>query len=493
MTTGTGFCRVTVAAPDARIDVALPEDVALVDIYPEILRLSGQSQAEGTPTGYHLVRCDGTVLDAGHSLAEQRVLDGDLLLLRPFAESLPPAVYDDVSDAMASAVSRDKRRWTDAMTRQAGLAAGVLLLVMTAFALWSSDPVRHDMHGLAGVIAAAAGIVLVALAGVRARVYDDRDASVALGLAALPHLLLAGSGLVPPDPGQGPGRLQFLLGCLVVLIASVLMVLMLPQGDAPFVAASFAAAIGTLGAFAAVLPPRPPAHDVAAAVAVVAIALIAFLPGLSARSARLPIGYRSPDQIAKGRDYDSDRGGLLPEEGNKESIDFDRIAAQARRGHELLLGLVAGSAAVIVGAAGVVLGFSTSAWAQALALACGIAAMLRARLFHYTSQVLCLLGAGVLTVTGLVLGVALHPPAGAVLDLAHGDPSSLDLRTMWFTAAIAAGAAIVVAIALTVPRKGVSPFWGRLLDVFDGAVLLSLVPLALAVMNVYSMARSMTG
>ena len=72
-----------------RIDVALPEDVALADIYPEILRLSGQSQAEGAPTGYHLVRRDGTVLDAGRSLAEQRILDGDLLLLRPFAESLP--------------------------------------------------------------------------------------------------------------------------------------------------------------------------------------------------------------------------------------------------------------------------------------------------------------------------------------------------------------------------------------------------------------------
>lgn len=302
MTAATGFCRVTVAAPEARIDVALPEDVALVDLYPEILRLSGQSQSEGAPTGYHLVRRDGTVLDAGRSLAEQRILDGDLLLLRPFAESLPSAVYDDVSDAIASAVSRDRRRWSDELMRGAGLTAGVLLLVMMAFALWFADPVRRDMNSLQGIIAGATGVLLVALAGVRARVYDDRASSIALGLAALPHLLLAGSGVFPVDRGEGPGRLHFLVGCVVVLIASILLVGLLPRGDAPFVATSFLAVTGTLATFAAVLTDAA-VSEVAAVTAVAAIAVVAWLPSLSARFARLPIGFRSPDQIAKGRDW----------------------------------------------------------------------------------------------------------------------------------------------------------------------------------------------
>ena len=104
----TGFCRVTVVAPDSRIDVALPEDIAVADVYPEILRLTGQTQPAGAPTGYHLVRRDGTVLDGARSLAAQQVLDGEVLRLRPFAESLPPAVFDDVSDAVASAVTRDR-------------------------------------------------------------------------------------------------------------------------------------------------------------------------------------------------------------------------------------------------------------------------------------------------------------------------------------------------------------------------------------------------
>ena len=486
-TAGTGFCRVTVAAPDARIDVALPEDVPLVDIYPEILKLSGQTQPDGAPTGYHLVRRDGSVLDAGRSLAEQRVLDGDLLLLRPFSESLPSAVYDDVADAIASAVRKNHRRWSDGLMRVAGLSAGVLLLAMMAFALWFSNPLDRDMHRLPGVIAGGTGVVLLALAGVRARVYDDRASSIALGLASLPHLLLAGSGIFPTEEGEGPGRLHFLVGCVAVLVASVLLVALLPQGDSPFVAAAFLSAIGTLATFAAVLTDAPPS-EVAAVTALVSVAVVAFLPGWSARFARLPIGYRSPDQIMQGRDYENSRP--APEE---ESVDFQRIANQARRGHEMLLGLVAGCSALALGSAGVVLGFSDNGWAQLLALAVGITMMLRARLFDYTSQVACLLTSGILIIVALILGLALDPPVEAMRALLlEGNAAPLDIRTAWFSGSIALGAALLVAVGLIVPRTGVSPFWGRMLDLFDSFVLLTLVPLCLAVLDVYTTVRGLT-
>ncbi|MFJ4716045.1 type VII secretion integral membrane protein EccD [Streptomyces sp. NPDC088785] len=478
---GTGFCRVTVAAPDARIDVALPEDTALADIYPEILQLSGQTQAEGDPTGYHLVRRDGTVLDAGRSLADQRVLDGDVLLLRPFGESLPAAVFDDVSDAVASAVRRDRRRWSDELMSVVGLAAGVLLLTMMAFALWFSNPTDRDMHGLPGIIAGVVGVLLVALSVVRARVYDDRAASTALGLAALPHLLLAGSGLFPADGGEGPGRLQLLSGCVVVLAASALLVVLLPHGDAVFVAAALCSAVGALATFGALVTEARP-REVAAVTAVVAIIAVAWLPGLSARSARLPIGYRSPDQIAQGRDYGRDE---------EEHVDFGRIGAQVRRGHELLLGLVIGCATVAVATAGVVLGFSDQVWSQLLALACGIAVMLRARLFDYTAQVASLVVGGLLILGLLILGMSLHVPQSLLISLVQGDSGPLNVHTLWFTAAIGGGAALLVAVGLTVPRKGVSPFWGRILDLFDGFVLLTLVPLCLAVLGLYTQVRSM--
>ncbi|MEU2120055.1 type VII secretion integral membrane protein EccD [Streptomyces sp. NPDC016459] len=487
-TAATGFCRVTVVAPDSRIDVALPEDIAVADVYPEILRLTGQTQAAGTPTGYHLVRRDGSVLDGARTLAAQQVLDGEVLSLRPFAQSLPPAVYDDVSDAVASAVTRDRHLWGDELLRGAGLLGGVLLLVLMGFVLWFADPVRHDMHSLPGIIAGAAGFLLTAFAGVRARVYADRATAVALGLGALPLLLIAGSGIVGPDAGAGPGRLQFLLGCVTVLVASVALVALTPSGDAPFVAATFLAGVGTLATFLAILT-ETTATETAAVCAPVAIGLVAFLPGLSARFARLPIGYAAP-RSAADEEFLGDP--QHPAGEDAQPVDGERIALQARRGHEMLLGLVGGCAAVVVGSAAV-LGFAENVWGQLLALAAGLAMLLRARLFRYTSQVACVLVAGIAAIALLVLGLSLNPPADLVKDLLmYGDRGGLDIRTIWLTAAVASGAALITAIGLIIPRKGLSPFWGRLLDLAEAFVLLSLVPLCLAVLDVFSAVRSLT-
>ncbi|MGW4164342.1 type VII secretion integral membrane protein EccD [Streptomyces sp. NPDC004788] len=488
-TAATGFCRVTVVAPDSRIDVALPEDIAVADVYPEILRLTGQTQPAGAPTGYHLVRRDGTVLDGARTLAAQQVLDGEVLSLRPFAESLPPAVFDDVSDAVASAVTRDRHLWSDELLRGAGLVGAVLLLVLMGFVLWFADPVRHDMHSLPGIIAGAGGVLLTAFAGVRARVYGDRATAVTLGLGALPLLLIAGSGIIAPDAGHGPGRLQFLLGCVTVLVAAVTLVALTPSGDAPFVAATFLATVGTLATFAAILT-EASATETAAVCVPAAIGLVAFLPGLSARFARLPIGYASP-RSATDDDFAADPH--QPVLAEAQPVDAERIALQARRGHEMLLGLVGGCAAVVVGSCAV-LGFAGNVWGQLLALAAGLAMLLRARLFRYTSQVACVLVAGLAAIALLILGLSLNPPTDLVADLVmYGDRGGLDIRTIWLTAAVAAGAALVTAIGLIIPRKGLSPFWGRLLDLTEGFVLLALVPLCLAVLDVFMRARSLTG
>lgn len=494
-TAATGYCRVTVVAPDSRIDVALPEDLAVADVCPEILRLTGRTQAVATPTGYHLVRRDGTVLDGARTLAAQQVLDGEILSLRPFARSLPPAVFDDVSDAVASAVSRDRHLWSDDLLRGAGPAGAALLLVLMAVVLWFADPVRHDTHSLPGVIAGAAGVLLTAFAGVRARVYGDRLTAVALGLGALPLVLIAGSGVIGPDAGQGTGRLQLLLGCVAVLVASVVLVAVTPGGDAPFVAAAFLATAGTLASFAAILA-ESSAAAAAAVCAPAAIGLVAFLPGLSARFARLPIGY-APQRTARPGYADPFGGADAfadPDAGRRDApVDAAMIADRARRGHELLLGLVGGCAALVVASAAV-LGFSGDAWAQVLALATGAAMLLRARLFRYTSQVVCVLAAGLGALAVLVLGLALRPPADLVAALArYGDRGDLDLRTVWVSAAVAAGVTLLTAAGLIVPRKGLSPFWGRALDLAESALLLSLVPLCLAVLDVFARARALTG
>jgi hypothetical protein len=137
-----------------------------------------------------------------------------------------------------------------------------------------------------------------------------------------------------------------------------------------------------------------------------------------------------------------------------------------------------------------VLAFTDSTWPELLTLALGVSTMLRARLFRYTSQVLCLLAAGLGSLALLVLGMALHMPLFLYTNMRN--TSAIDIHTLTMAAGIAAGAAILVAIAVVVPSKGVSPFWGRILDLVDGLTLASLIPLALAVLDIYSTVRGFT-
>ncbi|WP_225840102.1 type VII secretion integral membrane protein EccD [Streptomyces sp. NK08204] len=481
--TGLGFCRVTIVAPDSRIDVALPDDVPVADLYPEILRLSQQSPEAGAPVGYHLVRTDGTVLDSARSFAAQRILDGELLTLRPFAQSLPPAVFDDVAEAVAAAVTKQHKLWSGELTRAAGLVGGGVLPALLAFVAWTADP-RHDMHGLAGILAAVTGVLLVVLSAVRARVYDDRGSAVALGLGALPNVGVAGSGLLPLHGGEGIGRLQFLLACAAVLVAALILALCSPHGDGPFVAFVLASAVALVVVFVGTLTDWAPT-EMASVCAPIVVGALAFLPGMSMRFARLPIGFENPSSGTPTR------SAYGTETTVQEPVDTERVEAQARRGHELLVGLVGGCALLAIGASAV-LGFSDGIWAQLLALATGIAMLMRAHLFRYTAQVAPVLAAGLASLVLLGLGLALNPPHGVMHAARAGDRTDLDIRTIWLIAVIAVAGALVTALGLILPRGGLTPFWGRFLEICEGFVLLTLIPLTLAVFDVYATARSMT-
>lgn len=481
-TAATGYCRVTIAAPGSRIDLALPEDLPLADLYPEVLRLSGQAPAEGAPVGYHLVRRDGTVLDSSRTLAAQRVLDGEVLALRPFADSLPPPVHDDVTDAVAEAVTHDRRLWDDQLLRLAGLAGAATLAALTAAVLWCVEPERHDMYGLPGVLAGVLALLMVSFAVVRIRVYGDGAAAVAFGLAALPHAFVAGTGVVPLNDGHGAGRLELLLGCVTVLVASAVLVAAMPDASGWFAATASGAAAGACATFGAIVVDVP-ALSAAAVCAPVALGALAFLPGLSASLARLPIGYTAPrggHPVAASSDpqHQAPNPADDPVGG---PVDVAGIAARARRGHQILLGLTGGCALLATGACGV-LGFSGDGWAQLLALATGAALLTRARLFRYAVQVAVLLTAGLASLTLLILGVLDQPTSSG----------SAGLRTVWLAAALMVASALLAAVALIVPRVGLTPFWGRVFDLTEGTLLLSLVPLCLAVLDLYSRARSLT-
>jgi type VII secretion integral membrane protein EccD len=467
----TGFCRITVVAPNVRVDVALPEDVPLAELLPDVLRMADQWQSEGAHAGFVLARLDGAQLDTGVSLAAQGVRNGDLLYLRPATDVLPPPVYDDVVDAIAQAVSQDKRMWGPAHYRATGLVGAAVTAAVGAWILWTCA----DPHGMPAAVAGILAVALTLVGGTRSRVYGDHLGGAVLGACAVPYAFLLGLGVLPVAAGAGLGRSHFVVGCSCVLFFSVLGGIVQERHDEAYLAAGLAAAAGA-AAGAVGLATTADAAELAAGAGTTALAAIGFLPGLAMRAVRFPMPVLTDGAPQLGA---AGQRAALPV-GDDEPVDAEAVARRARRSHELLTGLVAACVLTVL-ASCLVLAFSTAArnggpWADALAGVLGLAAVSRARLFRRAGQVGVLLGGGIAAEAVLMVGAALHVSAAA--------------RQSWFFGIVLAAGLILTALAFAVPDRSLSPRRARSIDLLDGLLLAAVIPVLLGVLNVYTFVQS---
>src|ERR1700754_280147 len=167
---GGAFCRVAIAAPATRVDLALPTSVPLVVLLPSIVTFAEQDPAE--PHGWAISRLDGTRLDPATPLAAAGVREGELLLLHPAHDSVGEPLYDDVVEMLGEGAT--EAAWTPRETRIT-CAAFCSLAVLAA--LWAATAVGGVLSGvLIGVLA----LLLLAGAAALARATGNVRAAVVL-------------------------------------------------------------------------------------------------------------------------------------------------------------------------------------------------------------------------------------------------------------------------------------------------------------------------
>src|SRR5262249_12056666 len=138
----------------------------------------------------------------------------------------------------------------------------------------------------------------------------------------------------------------------------------------------------------------------------------------------------------------------------------------------MLTALLAAVSAVSVGAAIVLVGTGAT-WPRTLAAVAGLALLLRSRAYKSFGQRTALIAGGATVLALTMIGLAregswlLPAASGAALGIAG------------------------LAHALRAPRNNPSPYWGRFLEVIEFFALVSLVPLAAAVLDLYQRARSL--
>jgi type VII secretion integral membrane protein EccD len=466
-----GLARVTISAPQRRVDVALPEHVPLAELLPEVLRHAGEGLADDGERhgGWVLRRTDGVVLTAGQGLFPQGVRDGEVLHLVPARAEWPELEYDDVVEAIADGARRRGAAWSPQTTRTATLvAAGVLLAVgLLAVLLHGPDWSGAPFVGL-GVA------VLLSLAAVAAsRAYGDGRAGATLGGYALPYAFVGGAALVSSGdpvgvlaPVRWLGGPELLAGSVALLLVAVL--------GAVGVSASlrvFAAGItaGLLGAVTALVALFVPAGGAAAILLSTLVCGIGVLPLVAIRFGKLPM---PPVTLPTGAEAAEGftAAGTGPLDATRERPDRARVFASVGRTEELLTGMLTGHA-VLTAAAALVLVFSGGTAGRILVAVSATALLLRSRLFVTVRQRVPLLSAGLAGFA--VLGLAL---------LGDGD----DGRLLALTAVGLAAALVTVAAGATYSRRPPSPYLGRAADLLDTVMVISVVPVACAVLGLYS-------
>lgn len=452
-----GSRRVTVAGPATRLDISLPPQATLAELVPQLIRLSGGT---GSPslapegTGWTLARVDGRPLDEAATVSAAGILDGEVLYLHPAGAKPLPLLFDDIPAAVAHRTTTAPGRWTPTHARRTGLATAAVAGVGAMLALALGQPGSSAVPLAAGI-----AITLLLLATVIARGAGDRTAGAVCAACGLPLMVLSALKL---GETIGPATTMMAV-CAAAGIYSLLAGVLVPGNNVWPPGATLASAIGFTAALST-LAFGVPARSAAAVVVAAATLFLPLLPAIALRLGGVP----APRPIGDPRS-------LRTEEGQPSATE-DEVGSGTDAAGRSLAGLLGGLAAVVGGAVAVLVRSNVdNAWAVGLAVAGGLALVLRGRVYVRAGQKLVLLGGGV-----AVLGIV-----GLWLTIAGGSTARLAVLAALLIAAV--GSLIFAVRDQSVPF---SPYLTRLVDLAEFAVLIALVPLAFAALELYSLARS---
>ncbi|WP_447004494.1 type VII secretion integral membrane protein EccD [Saccharothrix isguenensis] len=461
MATGTTvFSRVTVVAPRTRIDVALPADVAVADLLPMLLDMAKEATPDGGVRhgGWALAKLGDSPLDPSRTLASLGVVDGELLQLRKRNENPPPPLYDDVVDAIAESDPDSFRPWTKDTARRYGHLAGALALITAAIAVLMAGPFGGGGNLAPAICAGVVAIAALAAGAVVARSYNATDTGVLIAAAGgLPMAYVAGLYIVP-----GPlDRPSLLLASVLVLIFASAAIMLIGRGITVFIAAATAGALSAIAFLVGILVDHP-MHGIAAATTAVSLAMLSALPRLTIQLAKLPL----PTVPGSAEDLKEDTG--FPE--------YSVIERRTANAHEYLTGMIIGCGGIAALFAVIAAG-NGSIWGPLLAIVVTLVLLLRGRSYANGAQAVALLASGMAAGAGVLLGWLMESSPGDRLLFVFG------------TLVVIGAGALVLGVIF--PHQKFSPVLRRTVDVLEAILIAAVLPLALAVMDLYVAMRQL--
>lgn len=490
--------RVSVVCRSTRVDLSLPAHLELVAVIPEIVELvrdhiralagpaSGVDvdarMGGGTGGSWQLSRLAGGPLAVSETLAQQRVHDGEILVLDHRPVPTPAPLFDDVLHGLTDPDVARSPAWSRGDAVTVATATTAVMAAAAAAAL-----VRQWWTGgglLATLVAFLLALLgLAAVLGLRRGSAPGPAQAVAGACAVGFSVVAAGSVGSPP---LAAGHLVGALTAGAVLAGVLRCTVFRPEppraysGAGGYLALTIALGAGAVGALV-VATTGAPVSSVGAGAVLVGLLLLTSAPRIAVSAARIPI----PPVPTPGEDVEA---------GDLEDIDHD-VLGSGPDGHRprgplptpavlrhrfltsrsWLTGTL--SAAGVICALGSLLSLTgdaaTTRWAVPLALV--LMVVMVSRGLGYADRV----HTAVLLTSALVLAAGVL--VGTVVTLASP-------VTVVVPAAVAVAAAVVVSVSV-LPHVELSPAALRSIGVVEAIGICVIVPLAVGTMEVYSLVR----
>ncbi|MFT4127437.1 MAG: type VII secretion integral membrane protein EccD [Gordonia sp. (in: high G+C Gram-positive bacteria)] len=479
---GPALVRVSVLGGNTQLDVALPTMIPIAALIVDLAAAvaardragAGPDDSDAVPDApqgrWTLAPIGRAAFPTPRTLADCGVCDGDLLLLTTVDTGSPPALFDDVIDAVARLNSASSAAWSARSARLLGL---VMALVFSATGALSLVAQRHHDDSVWPTIPAAAVTlgVLVAAALVARHTRDQGTATV-LSVSALPPAGVVGGLAVP----SGSVAAAVGLGCFSVLLTSVVGYRLTGSGPVAHSAVLTAAGLGGLVALGAAATPIGGA-GVAALGAAAGLFTIAMAPRLTIALAKLPVP-PVPTAGAPLADDEPEPSPTIEGIGAVGAVAMPRADALQRRAHlanAYLTGMTAGAGVVVV----VTALCCATPWSgldprtAAYAAVVGGVVALRGR-SHTDLVQACVLVAG----GGLILAVLIGAPAVT--------GGQLPLIGFGVATTCAVGA---LALGVLAPRHDFSPVLRRCAELAEYLLVALVVPLLAWILDLYQVLR----
>ena len=209
---------VSIRMGESTVDMSVPTNVALAEFAPNIVSQIRQLSASSASQGYRITNSQGRVLDQSQTLINQGSQAGSVLILSKIGDSTQDLRYDDLVEAVGTAVENDQAPWNSDNSVDLSTHASALLVLTAAVLIFTGG--RGSYLGL---ITGLAGTLLASLACALISRSTQRLAPLSLA-HSIP--ILAGSAVMSAIPGSWSALPLAGFGIAAMVSAAILLIIL---------------------------------------------------------------------------------------------------------------------------------------------------------------------------------------------------------------------------------------------------------------------------